>query len=89
MSQLDETGPTRYEVTQAVSHVTDIMNEIAAVSTERSKALNRSIKHSISQMDEVPQQNAALIEKAAAAANSLEDQARKLNQFVALFRFES
>jgi methyl-accepting chemotaxis protein-1 (serine sensor receptor) len=83
----NEAGTTMSEVTQAVARVTNIMGEIAAASSEQSKGIEQ-VSHAIAQMDEVTQQNAALVEEAAAAANSLEDQGRQLNQCVALFRFE-
>src|SRR5476649_37624 len=84
----NEAGTTMSEVTQAVARVTDIMGEIAAASTEQSKGIEQ-VSHAITQMDEVTQQNAALVEEAAAAANSLEDQGRQLNQCIASFRFET
>src|SRR5476649_103872 len=84
----NEAGTTMSEVTQAVARVTDIMGEIAAASTEQSKGIEQ-VSHAITQMDEVTQQNAALVEEAAAAANSLEDQGRQLNQSIASFRFEA
>jgi methyl-accepting chemotaxis protein len=83
-----EAGTTMAEVTQAVARVTDIMGEIAAASTEQSKGIEQ-VSHAITQMDEVTQQNAALVEEAAAAANSLEDQGRQLNECIASFRFET
>jgi methyl-accepting chemotaxis protein len=84
----DEAGSTMSEVTQAITRVTGIMSEIAAASTEQSKGIEQ-VNHAITQMDEVTQQNAALVEEAAAAANSLEDQGRQLNQCIALFRLGS
>ena len=83
-----EAGTTMAEVTQAVARVTDIMGEIAAASSEQSKGIEQ-VSHAITQMDEVTQQNAALVEEAAAAANSLEEQGRQLNQCIASFRFET
>ncbi|MGC2970414.1 methyl-accepting chemotaxis protein [Paraburkholderia aspalathi] len=81
----NEAGTTMSEVTQAVGRVTDIMAEIAAASTEQSKGIEQ-VNEAITQMDEVTQQNAALVEEAAAASSSLEDQGRQLNQCIALFR---
>ena len=60
------------QVTQAVARVTDIMGEIAAASTEQSRGIEQ-VNQAITQMDEVTQQNAALVEEAAAASRSLED----------------
>jgi methyl-accepting chemotaxis protein len=82
-----DAGRTMSEVTQAVARVTDIMGEIAAASTEQSKGIEQ-VNQAITQMDEVTQQNAALVEEAAAASHSLEDQGRQLNQAVAFFRLD-
>jgi methyl-accepting chemotaxis protein len=67
-----------------VSRVTGIMSEIAAASDEQSKGIDQ-VGQAVTQMDEVTQQNAALVEEAAAAAQSLQDQALKLNAAVAVF----
>jgi methyl-accepting chemotaxis protein len=83
----DQAGSTMSEVTQAVRRVTEIMTEIAAASIEQSKGIEQ-VNQAITQMDEVTQQNAALVEEASAAANSLEDQGRQLNQCIALFRLQ-
>lgn len=82
-----DAGQTMSELTQAVERVADIMGEIAAASTEQSKGIEQ-VNQSVAQMDEVTQQNAALVEEAAAASASLEDQGRALTESVALFRFE-
>ncbi|EIF34916.1 methyl-accepting chemotaxis protein [Burkholderia sp. Ch1-1] len=81
----DEAGKTMVEVTQAVARVTDIMGEIAAASSEQSRGIEQ-VNQAITQMDEVTQQNAALVEEAAAASTSLEDQGRQLTEAVAFFR---
>ncbi|WP_035515369.1 methyl-accepting chemotaxis protein [Paraburkholderia nodosa] len=87
-SLANEAGKTMAEVTQAVARVTDIMGEIAAASTEQSRGIEQ-VNLAITQMDEVTQQNAALVEEAAAASKSLEDQGRLLNQAVSFFRLDS
>ena len=69
----------------AVQRVTDIMGEIAAASEEQSSGIEQ-VDRAVTQMDEVTQQNAALVEEAAAAAQSLEDQGQQLNEAVAFFR---
>ena len=84
----NEAGKTMSEVTQAVARVTDIMGEIAAASTEQSRGIEQ-VNQAITQMDEVTQQNAALVEEAAAASKSLEDQGRQLNQAIAFFRLDA
>jgi methyl-accepting chemotaxis protein-1 (serine sensor receptor) len=82
-----EAGPTMTEVTQAVARVTDIMEEIAAASAEQRRGIEQ-VNQAISQMDEVTQRNAALVEEAAAASQSLQDQGQELNAAVAFFRIE-
>jgi methyl-accepting chemotaxis protein I, serine sensor receptor len=82
---VDEAGRTMNEVIGAVQRVTDIMGEIAAASEEQSSGIEQ-VSRAVSQMDEVTQQNAALVEEAAAAAQSLEDQAGRLREAVAVFR---
>ena len=79
-------GSTMGEVIGAVSRVTDIMGEIAAASGEQSKGIDQ-VSQAVTQMDEVTQQNAALVEQAAAAAQSLEQQAVRLKDAIGVFRF--
>ncbi|AKC68331.1 methyl-accepting chemotaxis protein [Pandoraea oxalativorans] len=80
-----QAGQTMHDVVQAVRRVTDIMGEISAASEEQSHGIEQ-VGRAVTQMDEVTQQNAALVEQAAAAAASMEDQARALDQAVAAFR---
>jgi len=87
-SLANEAGKTMAQVTQAVARVTDIMGEIAAASTEQSRGIEQ-VNQAITQMDEVTQQNAALVEEAAAASKSLEDQGRELNRAVSFFRLNA
>jgi methyl-accepting chemotaxis protein len=68
-----------------VQRVTDIMSEITAASQEQSDGIG-NVNNAVAQMDEVTQQNAALVEEAAAAAESMQDQAQALLQAVAVFR---
>jgi len=78
-------GDTMQRVGTAIQRVTDIMGEIASASHEQSRGIEQ-VNQAISQMDEVTQQNAALVEEAAAAAGSMEDQAKQLTAAVAVFR---
>ncbi|MFM0175452.1 methyl-accepting chemotaxis protein [Paraburkholderia sediminicola] len=87
-SLANEAGKTMSEVTHAVARVTDIMGEIAAASTEQSRGIEQ-VNQAITQMDEVTQQNSALVEEAAAASKSLEDQGRQLNQAISFFRLDA
>jgi len=84
----EDAGETMAEVTQAVARVTDIMQEIAAASGEQSRGIEQ-VNQAITQMDEVTQQNAALVEEAAAASQSLEDQGRRLNESISFFRLDA
>ena len=82
---VEQAGGTMNEVVNAVRRVTDIMGEISAASTEQSQGIEQ-VNRAITQMDETTQQNAALVEEAAAAAESLQDQAASLSQAVAVFK---
>jgi methyl-accepting chemotaxis protein len=85
--QVARAGETMGEVVGAVRRLTDIVGEISAASEEQRNGIEQ-VNHAIGQMDQVTQQNAALVEEAAAAAGSLEEQARRLKQAVAAFRVE-
>ena len=82
-----EAGATMDEVVRAVKRVTDIMGEISAASAEQSSGIEE-INHAVTQMDAGTQQNAALVEQAAAAAQSLDDQAHALKQLVGKFQLK-
>ncbi|VVE43258.1 Methyl-accepting chemotaxis protein II [Pandoraea eparura] len=84
-AQVRDAGRTMAEIVQAVQRVTDIMGEISAASSEQSGGIEQ-VNTAVMQMDQVTQQNAALVEQATAAAGSLEDQARYLRDAVAVFR---
>ena len=83
--QVDQAGETMNEIVHAVKRVTDIMAEIAAASNEQSAGIEQ-VNQAITQMDDVTQQNAALVEEAAAAAESLEDQALNLKAAMSIFK---
>ena len=83
-----EAGRTMSEVTNAVARVNDIMGEIAAASGEQSRGIEQ-VNTAITQMDEVTQQNAALVEEATAASQSLEDQGQRLTKAISSFRLGS
>ncbi|CAK9886841.1 MAG: Methyl-accepting chemotaxis protein III [Candidatus Erwinia impunctatus] len=74
-----------HEVVSAVNRVTDIMAEISAASDEQSKGISQ-VADAVTNMDGVTQQNAALVEEAAQATRSLEEQASSLTRVVATFR---
>lgn len=81
---VSEAGATMKELSGSVSRVTGIMSEIAMASETQSSAVDQ-IGRTISQIDQVTQQNAGLVEEAA-AAQSLAEQANKLKDAVALFK---
>jgi methyl-accepting chemotaxis protein len=83
-----EAGQTMEEIVTSIKRVTDIMSDISSASLEQSDGIEQ-VKHAVDQMDEVTQQNAALVEEAAAAAESLEEQAQNLSTSVAVFKLES
>ncbi|NRD87549.1 HAMP domain-containing protein, partial [Burkholderia pseudomallei] len=84
---VERAGATMAEIVQAVRRVTDIIGEISAASEEQSTGIVQ-VNRAVSQMDAVTQQNAALVEQAAAAAASLEDQTRQMKQIVSAWRVE-
>jgi len=85
---VEEAGRTTQEIVTSIKRVTDIMGEISAASREQSSGIEQ-VNIAITQMDDVTQQNAALVEEAAAAAESLEDQARQMVEVVARFKLEN
>ena len=82
---VDDAGSTMQEVVASVRRVTDIMGEITAASQEQTTGIEQ-INQAVMQMDGVTQQNAALVEQAAAAAASLQHQAGSLAQVVGVFK---
>ena len=86
--QVERAGATMQEIVASVKRVTDIMGEISAASEEQSSGIDQ-VNRAVSQMDEVTQQNAALVEEAAAAAGSLQEQAERLVQAVAVFKINA
>jgi methyl-accepting chemotaxis protein len=82
---VDQAGTTMNEVVDSIRHVTNIMGEITGASAEQSRGIEQ-INQAIIDMDNVTQQNAALVEQAAAAAGAMQDQATKLIQIVGVFK---
>ncbi|CAO96510.1 methyl-accepting chemotaxis protein [Erwinia tasmaniensis] len=78
-------GETMTDIVNAVTRVTDIMGEIASASDEQSRGIDQ-VGEAVNEMDRVTQQNAALVEQSASASASLEEQASRLTQAVAVFR---
>ena len=84
---VSQAGRTMDEVVASVRRVTDVMGEITAASAEQSTGIEE-VNRAITQMDENTQQNAALVEQAAAAAQSLQEQAGKLTELVSVFNLQ-
>jgi methyl-accepting chemotaxis protein len=84
---VDKSGATMKDVVVSIKRVNDIMSEIAAASLEQSTGIDE-ISKAVNQMDEMTQQNAALVEQAAAAAESLLAQAGQLNDHVSMFKLD-
>ena len=82
---VEKAGVTMDEVVASVRRVTDVVSEISAASREQSEGIDQ-VKHAVTQMDGVTQQNAALVEEAAAAAQSLQQQAANLARIVSVFK---
>ncbi len=78
-------GETMQEIVTSIGGVTTMMTEITAASEEQSHGIEQ-VNKAVGQMDEVTQQNAALVEESAAAAETLEDQARNLSVAVGHFK---
>ena len=85
---VDNAGTTMNEVVISIKRVTDLMGEISAASNEQSLGVSQ-IGEAVTQMDQVTQQNAALVEEMAAAATSLKMQAQDLVEVVAVFNLGS
>ncbi|MCP2091849.1 UNVERIFIED_ORG: methyl-accepting chemotaxis protein [Paraburkholderia sediminicola] len=82
---VDEAGSTIREIVQSVKRVNDIVGEIASASEEQRTGIEQ-VNQAVIQMDQVTQQNAALVEEASAAAQSMADQAKGLQEMVTVFR---
>ena len=82
---VSQAGATMDEIVSAVKRVTSIISDISAASVEQSAGIDQ-VNQALSHMDEVTQQNAALVEHAAVAAGSLEEQTIKLEQAVGIFK---
>ncbi|WP_295405046.1 methyl-accepting chemotaxis protein [uncultured Thiocystis sp.] len=80
-----QAGGTMDEIVSGFRQVVTLVDEITHASREQSTGIEQ-VTQAVAQMDEVTQQNAALVEEAAAAAESLEDQTRVLSQAVAMFK---
>jgi len=82
---VDQAGSTMTDVVSSIKRVTDIMGEISSASNEQALGVAQ-VGEAVKQMDEVTQQNAALVEEMAAAASSLKNQANDLVEAVSVFK---
>jgi len=82
---VDESGKALGEIVVRVKKVTDVMAEIASSSREQASGIEQ-VNKAITMMDDVTQQNAALVEEASAAAQALTEQAANLTQLIARYR---
>jgi methyl-accepting chemotaxis protein len=83
-----QAGATMTEIVESIRHVTDIMGNIANASSAQTEGIAR-VNDAVTEMNHATQQNAALVEEAAAAAQSLQDQAAHLEDVVSTFKTEA
>jgi methyl-accepting chemotaxis protein len=83
--QVQEAGSTMTEIVGSVRRVNDIIGEITAAACEQSQGIGQ-INTTVNQLDQMTQQNAALVEQSAAAADSMKQQAQRLAELVSTFR---
>ncbi len=81
-----DAGNTMTEIVASVQRVTDIIGEISAAAAEQSSGIGQ-VSHAVADLDQMTQQNAALVEQSAAAAQSLKDQSEQLTSAMAGFSF--
>jgi methyl-accepting chemotaxis protein len=86
-SLVEQAGVTMAEVVESVRRVTDIMGEITAASVEQSAGIAQ-VSQTIVEMDQTTQQNAALVEEAAASASAMQEQAARLARAVSVFKLD-
>ena len=82
---VDHAGTTIQELVQSVRRVSDIMGEITSAAQEQSERIGH-VSHSVGELENMTQQNAALVEQSSAAADSLKEQAGRLTRMVGNFR---
>jgi len=81
---VDQAGETMNDIVESVRRVTDIMSELMSAAQEQTAGIEQ-INEAVIQMDQVTQQNAALVEEAAAASQSMQEEAANLAQIVSVF----
>jgi methyl-accepting chemotaxis protein len=86
-SLVAQAGETMNEIVGSVQRVTDIMGEITAAASEQADGIAQ-VNAAVAQLDQMTQQNAALVEQSAAAASSMKDQAHRLAEVVSAFKLD-
>ena len=82
--QVGEAGEAMHEIVNGVRHVSDLITEISAAASEQQQGIGQ-VNQAVSHLDQMTQQNAALVEESAAAASALQDQAHKLADVISVF----
>jgi uncharacterized phage infection (PIP) family protein YhgE len=83
--QVTEAGSAMQDIVMGVQRVGDLIAEISAAASEQQQGISQ-VNQAVGNLDQMTQQNAALVEESAAAASALSDQARKLGEVVSLFK---
>ncbi|HVR49008.1 MAG TPA: methyl-accepting chemotaxis protein [Pseudorhodoferax sp.] len=83
-AQVERAGASMQEIVAGVRRVSDLIGEISASSSEQRDGIGQ-VSQAVTQLDQMTQQNAALVEESAAAASGLRDQAQRLSEVVAVF----
>jgi methyl-accepting chemotaxis protein len=84
---VNEAGQTMSDIVQQVRRVSDLIGEISSSTIEQSNGIGQ-VNQAVTQLDQMTQQNAALVEQSTAASQSLRDQAAKLSQAIAVFKLD-
>ena len=87
-AQVEHAGSSMQEIVASVRRVSDLIGEISASSTEQRDGIAQ-VNQAVTQLDQMTQQNAALVEESAAAASGLKEQAQRLSEVVAVFNVGS
>ncbi|MDC8786493.1 methyl-accepting chemotaxis protein [Roseateles koreensis] len=85
---VEQTGTAMGEIVTSVRRVTDMIGEIASAASEQRDGISQ-VNGAVTQLDQMTQQNAALVEESAAAAQSLREQARRLEEVIGIFKLDT
>jgi methyl-accepting chemotaxis protein len=84
-AQVERAGASMQEIVTSVRRVSDLIGDISAASTEQRDGIGQ-VNQAVAQLDQMTQQNAALVEESAAAASGLRDQAQRLSDVLGVFK---